>query len=533
MFLTDDGDYPLQQKAEKMNRFTLGMFHQAKTYKHTKDTLLNATIFGTGITKVYSQNGVLKNRTALPWDMVVDDREGLYNAPKTIHETRLVDRGLLKEMFPEHSDKIDNAGREKSDLIHDNLDTDLVLVVESYKLGVENHPGKHFLGIENCTFVYEDYKREKFPYAKLTFERNPIGWWGVGAAELITPHQVELNRTLKRISTALHLVASPKVLYDYTSKINKAHFNNDVGVMLGYAGTPPQFIMPQAVGPELFNHVQSIIAQAYAEVGISALTATSQKPAGLNSGKALREYNDIETERFADFAQGWEEHHLEIGELMLEEAQALSDEGEPLKVVATDGKRLEKLTFDKVKLPRDSYTFQCYPTSLLPKTPSGRLEYTQELIAAGMVTPEEGLKLLDFPDVKSITSLKYSALDDIMATIASFLEHGEYIPPEPYQDLVNGVKWMQSAYLKYKHKKIPEEKLDMFLQWINDASDMLNPPEPAMTAADASVDQIEEEMPMDEEMLSEEMPLEAGMTDEAMMLGIEDAAAISPDQLTV
>jgi hypothetical protein len=150
-----------------------------------------------------------------------------------------------------------------------------------------------------------------------------------------------------------------------------------------------------------------------------------------------------------------------------------------------------------------------------------------------MVTPEEGLKLLDFPDVKSITGLKYSALDDIMATIASFLEHGEYIPPEPYQDLVNGVKWMQSAYLKYKHKKIPEEKLDMFLQWINDASDLLNPPEPTMTAADASVDQVEEEMPIDGEMMPEDMPLEAGMTDEAMMLGMEDAAAISPDQLTV
>lgn len=515
MYLTDDGDYPLQQKAERMSRFTLGMFHQAKTYTFTKEALLNSTIFGTGLIKVFSQDGVLKNRSVLPLDIVVDEREGMYNAPKTIYETRLVDRGVLKEMYPEHAKKIEEAAKEKSEFVSDNFDTDLVLVVEGYKLGVKDTPGKHFLGIENCTFVYEDYKRDKFPYAKLVFERNPIGWFGVGAAELVTPHQIELNRTLKRISHALHMLASPKVLYDLSSKINKAHFNNDVGIMIGYAGgtNPPQFIMPQAIGPELPNHAQMVIAQAYSEVGISALTATSMKPAGLNSGKALREYNDIETERFADFGQNWEQFHLDIGELMIEEVQELEEKGTPLKVTASDGKRMERVSFKDVKLPRDSYVYQAYPTSLLPKSPAGQLEYAGELIDRQMLSPEEGLKLLDFPDVKSITTLKYSGLDDIMATISSFLDEGYYIPPEPYQDLVNGVKWMQSAYLKYKHKKIAPERLDMLLQWINDASSMLagqQANEPMATAEDASVP-MEEEMGDPAMMENPEMMPEEGM----------------------
>jgi hypothetical protein len=529
MNLTDEGDWPLQQKAEKRNRFTMGMFYQAKTYQVAKEALLCSTVLDAGFVKVYSQDGEIKNRNVLSFDLLCDEREALYGNPKSLYETRLVDRGLLKEMFPEHSDEIDkcNGAKDSTGLVTDNLDTDLILLVEAFKLGYGNQPGKHFLGIENCTFVFEDWKRKRFPYAKITFERNITGYYGKSAASIVTPHQLEINRTLKRISSALHLVASPKVLYDFQSKIVKAHFNNDVGAMIGYLGTPPQFIMPQAVGPELFNHLQTLIQQAYAEVGISSLTATSQKPAGLNSGKALREYNDIETERFADFAQGWEQLHLDISELMFDEIETMEENGEKLRVVASDGKRVEAISYNEVKMPKNTFQQATYPTSLLPKTPAGALEYTAELVDRQMLSPEEAMKLLDFPDVKSLTSLKTSALDDIMATIAMILEKGDYVPPEPYQDLQLGIKYMQSAYLKYKWKKIPEDRLDMFLQWINDAGDLLKGSmgqgEPEMTATDVTVPQ--EEMPVD--------PMMASATDEAAMLGMEEQAVLNPEELVV
>lgn len=532
MNLTDEGDWPLQQKAEKRNRFTMGMFYQAKTYQVTKEALLCSTVLDAGFVKVYSQDGEIKNRNVLTFDLLCDEREALYGNPKSIYETRLVDRGLLKELFPEHKEKIDqvNGAKDTTGLVTDNTDTDLVLLVEAFKLGNGEAKGKHFLGIENCTFVMEEWNRKRFPYAKILFEKNITGFYGKGAADIVTPHQVEINRTLKRISNALHLVASPKVLYDFQSKIVKSHFNNDVGAMIGYIGNPPQFIMPQAVGQELFTHLQTLIAQAYAEVGISSLTATSQKPAGLNSGKALREYNDIETERFADFAQGWEQLHLDVAELMFDEIENMEEHGQKLKVVASDGKRVEAISYSEVKLPKNCFQMATYPTSLLPKTPAGALEYTAELVDRQMLSPEEAMKLLDFPDVRSITSLKTSALDDIMATIAMILEKGDYVPPEPYQDLQLGVKYMQSAYLKYKWKKIPEDRLDMFLQWINDAGDLLKASmnqgaenDAGMTASDTLAPQ--EDMPID--------PMMAGMTDEAAMLGMEEQAVLNPEELVV
>jgi hypothetical protein len=109
---------------------------------------------------------------------------------------------------------------------------------------------------------------------------------------------------------------------------------------------------------------------------------------------------------------------------------------------------------------------------MLPHEPVGRLAFIQELINTGMITPEFGTELLDFPDLESYLSIKNAALEDLMATLEDLLE-GEYTPPEPYQDLQNGIPLFQSAYLRYKRLKTDESKLDNIRLWISQADAML------------------------------------------------------------
>jgi hypothetical protein len=42
------------------------------------------------------------------------------------------------------------------------------------------------------------------------------------------------------------------------------------------------------------------------------MSASSQKPAGLDSGVAIREFQDIETERFALVSQNYEDCYISI-----------------------------------------------------------------------------------------------------------------------------------------------------------------------------------------------------------------------------
>lgn len=486
-FLTDDGDWDMQQQAKKREKFVYGQFHKSNVYKKTPIAALNALVYGDGYVKVYAQDKELKVDPIITPSVIEDEKEGLYNGgqTRTWFECRLMDKDTLKELYPEKKEKIEKLQtRDMPFFMSGYAQVKMVEVIEYWHLsaavGGEN---QHSILAGNEFFLDDEWKTKRPPLRKIQFVKNLVGSYAKGVAEIVTPYQLEANRTLKRISDSLRLVSTPKVLYEYQSKIVKSHFNNDIGAMLGYMGTPPKFVLPSAVAPEMFQHLAWCVQSAYQDVGISQLSANSQKPAGLNSGKALREYNDIETERFAGFAKAWEQFHVEISDDSLEVAKEITEEHGEYAVLAPDPKGCEIINFKDIGKHNDKYLIQTYPTSQMPKDPWGRLEYTQELVTGQMLTPEEGMSLLDFPDTEKITSLKTSELDDVMATIDFMLTKDKYLPPEPFQNLELGIQFMKKAYLKYKNRGCPDDKLDLLYRWVNDALVMLNPPQdPAITA---------------------------------------------------
>jgi len=494
-FLTDNGDWGLRKRAQKQEKFVFGMFQKLDVYKKSKRALLDCLVWGDGFVKVYSRGKDIYVEPALTTEIIVDEQEAMYGTPRQMWQIRFMVQEQAADIFPDVKEAIMSAQTVTPPFYFSIpvVTSKLILLVEYWKLPERStgpngetilKGGEHrIICGDQDVIPPEEWKRETFPFAKISYVPNLVGYWSKGVTEIITSHQIEVNRTLKRISDALRLIASPKVLYEYTSKIIAQHFNNDVGAMISYTGTPPQFIMPQAVGPELFAHLENIVNKAYAEVGVSQLTASSEKPAGLNSGKALREYNDIETERFAALGHAWEDLHIDIAELLLEEAKTVAEKYGNYEVMAPDKKGCDVLDFKGTQIDKDKRVIQVYPSSMLPKTPAGRLEYVQEMMASQLITPEEGLSLLDYPDTEKVTRFKNAQFNDIMATIDYMLDKDMYLPPEPYQSLQVGIKYMQSAYLEYKNDGCPEEKLELLIRWINDATALLAPPEdPEMDA---------------------------------------------------
>lgn len=526
-FLTDGGDWDKQTQAKKREKFVYGQFHKSGVYQKTPIAALNSLVFGDGYVKAYANGKDIAVDPTVTMSVVVDEAECLYGPPRTFFEIRTMDVETLKEMYPKHADKIDKLETVYMPFYMSGaIKRNMVQVVEYWRLSItEDGHGDHriILG-KGLEVLKEEWKKKRPPFRRLSFVRNLVGYYSKGVAECVTPFQLEANKTLMRISDALRLVASPKVLYEYQSKIVQSHFNNDVGAMIGYMGTPPQFIMPQAVGQELFNHLAWCTQGAYQEVGISQLSANSQKPTGLNSGKALREYQDIETERFAAFERAWEQIHIELADDCLEIAGEISKAHGKYAVLSPDPKGCEMINFAEIGKDNDDYIIQRYPTSQLPKDPAGRLEYVTELMAGQLLTPEEGLSLLDFPDTEKITALKTSELDDIMHTVDYMLTKDRYLPPEPFQNLDMGIQIMKKSYLKYKNRGCPDEKLDLLIRWINDAMILMTPPEeqnPGMTAdeitslesnAPAQMPGGEEMMPpeMAGEMPIDQLPIETG-----------------------
>jgi hypothetical protein len=277
----------------------------------------------------------------------------------------------------------------------------------------------------------------------------------------------------------------------------------------------PQWVTPMAVNSDLFNHLVFMHNKAFEEVGLSQLSVTSQKPAGLNSGKALREYNDLETERFASFAQSWEQFHVELGSLQIEEAQRLKASKRQVIVNAVSSEGIDKVNFAKINLDENSYIMQAYPVSSLPKTPAARFQYVEEMAQAGFIDAQEAMQLLDYPDTKQLTKFKYADREDIHATVDAMINHGEYNPPEEFQNLEYGIKYVQFSYLYYKRRKVKEERLDMLTRWINEALELTQPPDQEMPI-DASMEDLGMgEMQGEDEQLQEMAQLDNEVINQA------------------
>jgi hypothetical protein len=238
----------------------------------------------------------------------------------------------------------------------------------------------------------------------------------------------------------------------------------------------PEYRTAQAVGPEMFSHLDRLYQRAYEIVGISQLSASAKKPSGIDSGRALREYHDIESERFMSFAKDHEKMYLDLAKIMIEMARDIYIRDGTYKVRSFNRAFVEQIDWKDIDLDEDKYVMQMWPVSMLPSTPAGRLQTVQEMMTAGLLSREDGLSLLEFPDLKEVQDLQNAERNDIHMIIELLIDKGVYVSPEPFTNLPLAIKTINSAYLKAKTEGAPDDRLELCRRFISDAMALLSPP---------------------------------------------------------
>jgi hypothetical protein len=480
-FLVEGGDYALKRKAKHLDKFIQGQFYALNLYALGARVVLDSTVFGTGALKIYREGMEIKAERVFTDELQVDDTEALYGKPRSLYQTKSMPREVMVKLYPGFKREILEA--EKADPFHaqhTNLSNN-IRVCEAWHLpsSPDAMDGRHVISIGTATLVSEPYTRSYFPFVFQRWNERLLGFWGQGLAEQLTGLQVEINKILMIIQRAFHLLGVPKVLIEASSKIVKAHINNEIGGIISYTGMKPEVIAASPVAAELFNHLERLYQKAYEVAGISQLSAQAKKPEGLDSGKAIRTYNDIESERFILVGQRYEQLFMDATKQIIDLTREIAQEDPDYAVKVKGGKFLETIRWKDIDLEEDQYQMQIFPTSMLSETPEGKLSDITDLIQAGFIDKPNALKLLDFPDLDGYMSLANAPIDDIENLISNIIEKGEYQPPEPFQDLSLGIKMMQSAYLRAKTDLVEEEKLELMRRWMSEAQAKLSPPMPA------------------------------------------------------
>ena len=478
--LTTKGDYDQQNRGKKLGQYIDGLFASSQTYRQGRAAFKDGCVFGTGVMKVYPdyERQCIKTERVLISEILVDELEGSYERPQAIYQVKLVAKEILLSTFPDKAEFIDKVGLDERQRYSQLPVTDMVRVYEGWHLpDAHGKGGKHVIAIENTSLLSEEWKYDCFPFAFFRFNTNIASFYGQGVAEELVGTQLEINKLLRDIQKAQHLIASPRILIDAGSKINTSHLNNRIGAIVKYTGSKPDFVNPIAMNNEIYNHVKWLISSAFEKIGVSQLSAASKKPTGLDSGRALREFTNIESERFATTVQAYEEFYEDIAQLSIKFSKTLyQDLGSDLSVTAESKKFIESIKWPDVDMDEKQFVVRIVSSSILPTQPAARIQKAEEYIRAGWMSREDAIEQLDHPDTEAWETLETADLNLTKKIIGDILGKGEYTPPEPEMLLDKGIDLARKAYLDGKANEVKEEYLEMLLRWIEAAASLMPAP---------------------------------------------------------
>lgn len=472
VFLTDNGNYKQRNLAKKLNNFILGEFYHTKAYELAQTSLRDALVEGTGVIHTYETPDMRVGlERVLLTELLVDPNEAMYGDPRQLYRIKLVDRDVLIANFPKLKQKLELAAKAYPDNSADSSKTvsDLVMVVEGWHLpsGKNVSDGRHTLACSAGYLVDEEYTKDRFPFTFLHYSPRLLGFWSQGLAEQLMGTQMELNSILYTISRAIKLVGVPRVFVEDGSKVVSSHFNNEVGSIIKYRGTKPIYEVAQSNAPELYAERDKLIQYGYQQCGVSALQASSQKPQGLDSGEAIRTYDDISTDRFASLSRRYDNMFIDLTYQIIGLARDICEREKSYSTVYPNKNSIKEIDLKSADLIEDSFVVQCFTQSSLPKDPAGRLAKITEMVQSGMISLQEGRRLLDYPDLEQIEKLANAGEERIFQILDEIIETGAYTQPDPFMDLELATTLTVQYINLYGQAKLEESKAQKLRDFFN------------------------------------------------------------------
>jgi hypothetical protein len=492
---TRGASFKTRRAAKRLDKFLYGQFRYLDAWHMAKLAFRDSFWAGVGTLHGYwtKKKGVghLHLERVFPDELVVDQMECAFSAkPKTIYRRRVMPAAELAARFEGYQAELDQPRYISADGYNRNPAEGYVVVVEAYRLPCHGVPGRHTIGTENQTLEDEEWKHNWLPYVHYFWQEPLSGFYPPSGVEQVIPYQLDLNRVNLVIRDGQDLMVRPRLWVPPGAKVNLGQVDNRIGKIIVSAVEPKPLMWPGA-GPELYSERDRIVRTCFEYFGLTQLSSQGKLPQGarLDSSEALREYNAIEDQRFADPAQRYEKFQLDIAHLLLNLAEDAHSRGARMESTWVMGKRAEVVNWDDIDYDADKYVFSLEASSTMNETPAAKKDRVKELTELGVLGPEQAKMLLGHPDIDREMSLLAAAAEDIERVI-DLLESGKWEMPTELQDLIGGCQRLQLhyLYLMSEYDDVPDEVLQSFMDWIAIAQGILEEgakrksPEDAMPA---------------------------------------------------
>lgn len=488
VFLTDGGNYKEQKMAKEANAFIQGEFFRTKAYDLMALQLRDSCVLGNGFLKVFQKDDKVMLERTLETELLTDFNDAYYDNPRQLIQIKLVDRSVMQDRFPDAEGIIAGA-------VHGNVDStprstetisDQFIMAEAWHLpsGKDADDGRHVIVCSEGVILDEEWEKDRFPFNRLGYNPNIVGFFSQGLAEILMPGQMEIYRMLIVASQSLELMGVPRIYIDELSKILETSFNNRIGTIIKGRGQAPEFINATSNNPEIYEWIKWLIQNAYQMSGISALSAASQKPPGLNSGEAIRSYDDLQTDRFAAMARRYQTNSADLAYLMIDCANDIVEETGKYTTVYPGKDGTREIDFKNIRLLKNNFVIQCFEESSLPKDPAGRQAKLSEMLAAGEITNQEFRRLSNFPDLEQSDKLAASLEERILHALDEIIENGDknYADIAPDNFILDPSDLATTLCVNYINlyatRGLEDAKMDVLRDWFTQVQNLKQAAQP-------------------------------------------------------
>lgn len=487
--LTTGGSHGRKKQAQQLSKFLDGAFREMDLQHKAQLVFRDACIFDGGCLKVYADpdSEKIKCERIYVDEILIDSREAYYGEPRQIFHKRAVHRDVLAALYPKKRGWIMDAPQAKADwLLADRASASMVDVIESWHLpsceGAKD--GRHVICIEGATLFDEPWTRADFPFVFIHWQDPVRGFWMPGLAQEVWGLQAELNTHMENIRVAHRRMGRPMVWLHNASKIDDTEINNEIGAIVR-GEVKPEFFATPVMHQQVYQWTEELKSMASEMPGINSTSASGRKQAGLEAAVAIREANDIETERFILVSQRYEQLFLKVADKILRLARQLYDDGVDLTIKSRDKRFIETIKWSDVDMDDDSFDVAMFKVSGLPQRPEGRIQKIIDMTTNGLMTPEIGGDLLGFPDVESAMEKERAPRELLEKMLDAMVEGGEYMPPEPTMDLQLALKRATLMVNWCLLNDVPADETEKIRTFLADTQDLLTkaappPPPPPM-----------------------------------------------------
>lgn len=418
-FSSINGTYKTKKVVRQAQQFFDYMFDEEQVNYKVSHAFRSACICGSGY--VFLNPFTYKLEVLEPWTVAVQHTEEAYGCPTDM---------LVK--FNNYPTSLIENYEDKRDYVQYCI-----------YISVKEHKAYRLINAKEVEEI--DYEPDVLPLVTVNYCDPVFGKKTTSIVEELNGIQTQIDMINQKIAAAAQLTPANSIYILEGSSLDAEEMTNRSGAIYkvrlppGMNSLPIQQINPAPFDPMWQSMLDNYVKLAFESIGLSQLSATGKKPAGVDSGVALSTLEDVESDRFETQLNAFIKMYTDIARMYIKVLPANVD-------IIPVSQNTSPLKWKDLLKEQGLFKVQYSAATFLSKQPSEKIKQISQLSEAGLIGVEKISELLDNPDLEDAYSFAQAVHNACNKVIEETMEGEEVEIPKfvSYEQLAKAITQTQN-----------------------------------------------------------------------------------------